>query len=165
MSRRAYYVQVALVAIGLLITVYLTALHYDTQIPLVCSHDGIIDCQAVLSSPQSTWFGVPVSAYGGIWFLAYGAIILTLRERTTGWRRAWAMLGAGVVCYLVYVEFVQLGAICLWCSSLHLMILSLFGIEMAHWTAEDPPSADNTVYSHAYPRNSGRKSTDHSESL
>jgi uncharacterized membrane protein len=42
-------------------------------------------------------------------------------------------MGIVTVCYLVYVELVEIGMLCLWCSTLHVIILSLFTIEMATW--------------------------------
>ena len=55
--------QLMLIVLGTLVAGYLTLLHYDSQVPLVCSNHGFIDCENVLTSPESTWFGIPVSGY------------------------------------------------------------------------------------------------------
>ena len=36
------------------------------------------------------------------------------------------IVGVGFVLYLVYVEVIQVGAICLWCTSVHVMTFLLF---------------------------------------
>jgi uncharacterized membrane protein len=35
--------------------------------------------------------------------------------------------------YLVYVEIVQLGAICVWCSAAHLLVLLIFLIVLSEF--------------------------------
>jgi uncharacterized membrane protein len=41
-------------------------------------------------------------------------------------RLAGAISGMGMVCYLVYVEAVQLKAICLYCTGVHIVTFLLF---------------------------------------
>lgn len=118
------------------VTAYLTAVHLaPAAVPLACSTRGLIDCAAVLSSPESRWLGIPVSGYGLFWFLVYLAAALGVRRRPglSGWALAWAGLGVLTVFYLVFVEFVVLHEICLWCSLLHAVILTLFGWELWRW--------------------------------
>lgn len=125
------WVRPTLVGIGIAIAAYLTLLHYDAQIPLVCSQNGLVNCNAVLTSLESQWWGIPVSAWGLGWFILYAVFLA--RGVPAGWRLGWVGVGVVAVVYLIYVEFVVLGAICLWCSALHLTILSLFGIETVAW--------------------------------
>ena len=42
-------------------------------------------------------------------------------------RMAAAALGAATVLYLVYVELFRIGAICLWCTAVHVLAVCLFG--------------------------------------
>ena len=70
MGRRAYdRWRVALAAMGLLISAYLTLLHFDAGIPLVCGEGQFVDCRQVVTSPSSVMLGVPVAACGVVWFL------------------------------------------------------------------------------------------------
>jgi uncharacterized membrane protein len=39
--------------------------------------------------------------------------------------------GAAMVLYLVYVELFRIGAVCLWCSGVHLTAIVLFGVILA----------------------------------
>lgn len=130
-------VRVALCIVGLLISVYLTALHYDSRIPLVCHASGIVDCQGVLTSPQSTMLGLPVALYGILWFLVMGALALTSgRSAAPGWitdaTLIWTLIGAGAVAYLVYAELGLIGRICIWCTSVHVIVIVLFLMEALH---------------------------------
>ena len=36
--------------------------------------------------------------------------------------------GAAMVLYLVYVELFRIGAICLWCTAMHVTAVCLFGV-------------------------------------
>ena len=36
-----------------------------------------------------------------------------------------------MVVYLVYTELFRIGAICLWCTAMHVTALALFGVVMA----------------------------------
>ena len=163
MSQGARHWQLGLIGLGVIIASYLTLLHYDSQIPLVCSSHGFVDCESVLTSPESTWVGVPVSLFGWAWFVAYGVTLLA-RPRAVWIRRGLAMAGAATVLYLVYVEFVELGQICLWCSSLHIIILSLFGIELDQWSRWQE-SLGHANFANEQRPTASRKSSGHSESL
>ncbi|MDA8201082.1 MAG: vitamin K epoxide reductase family protein [Thermaerobacter sp.] len=133
--------RVALVlgTIGLLIALYLTVLHYSTVVPLVCSQSGLVNCERVITSPQSVWFGAPVAGVGFAWFVV--TLVWWLRSGPAappwlaGVRLGWAVLGAVTVVYLVYVELVELRHLCLWCSGLHVIILTLLVLSiLAHPT-------------------------------
>lgn len=128
MSRAVPRWQWALFAVGTAIALYLTLTHYTARVPLACSSTGLVNCEEVLTSPQSTWLGLPVALYGLAWFLALG---VWWRLGIGALRLVWTALGAVVVIYLVYLEFWVIGAICIWCSALHAVILTLFAVEWA----------------------------------
>src|ERR1700675_3707833 len=113
---------------GLGISVYLTAVHY-AGVPLACPANGTINCEAVLSSRYAiiAGTGVPTSAAGIVWF----AFSMLLWIRPGGRiQLAWSALGLVAVLFLVYVEIVLLGAICLWCSATHVLVLVIFLIAL-----------------------------------
>lgn len=127
----------ALAAAGLLIAGYLTLLHYDSSVPLVCGAGSFVNCEAVLTSPSAIVAGVPVAVWGVAWFvvaLALAAVLLrrprdgeTSRARTAS--RAWAAAGLAGVLYLVYQEVGVVGKICAWCTAVHLIIITILIVQ------------------------------------
>lgn len=141
----------ALVGIG--ISVYLTIVHYDTAIGVSCPATGAIDCVAVITSPQSVIFGLPVALYGLIWFVAMAVFCSpwawncsspqlsgynpSQLGRVIGLLRfAGTITAMGFVIYLISVEAFDVHKICLWCSSVHLItfILLVTVITTANWS-------------------------------
>ena len=109
---------------GLGISIYLTAVHY-AGMPLACPANGTINCEAVLSSRYAVIAGtnVPTSAAGIAWFTV-SALLSTRRAGRV--QLAWSALGLATVLFLVYVEIVQLGAVCIWCTAAHVLVVSIF---------------------------------------
>jgi uncharacterized membrane protein len=109
---------------GLGISVYLTAVHY-AGVPLACPANGTISCEAVLSSRYAIIAGtnLPTSAAGIVWF----AVSLLLWIRPSGRiQLAWSTAGLAAVLLLVFVEIVLVGAICIWCTAAHVLVLVIF---------------------------------------
>jgi uncharacterized membrane protein len=123
-----------LVAIGL--TGYLTVTHYTDPTALACPDTGVVNCTLVTTSSWSVLFGVPVAVLGLAW-----ALVTTCLNSPWAWRSpaSWvgpvrlgaAAAGAGMVLYLVYVELFRIGAICLWCTGVHITAVALFGVILA----------------------------------
>jgi uncharacterized membrane protein len=113
---------------GLIISIYLTAVHY-AGVPLACPANGTINCEAVLSSRYAVIAGtnVPTSAAGIVWF-AISALLWTRRAGRI--QLAWSVAGMVTVLFLVYVEIVQLGAVCIWCTAAHVLVLLIFLIAL-----------------------------------
>jgi uncharacterized membrane protein len=113
---------------GLAISIYLTVVHYST-IPLACPASAVVNCEQVLSSRYAVIgdSGLPTSAAGIIWFLASAALALLRRRRAL---LAWSSIGLLTVLFLVYVEIVKLGAVCIWCTAAHAMVLLIFLIAL-----------------------------------
>jgi uncharacterized membrane protein len=111
-------------AVGALVSVYLTVVHYAGVVP-GCPVTPAINCEAVLTSPYAVLLGtsLPTSAAGIVWF-AYSIFLWT---RPFGLAQvAWSALGMVSVLYLVFIEIVKLGAICLWCTGAHALVLLIF---------------------------------------
>ena len=93
------------------------------------------DCSAVLTSPYSVVFGVPLEilalAYfavnlGMVYLIAFGserASRVTL-QALFGWR----FIGVAIVPYLVFVELFLIRAICVYCTIMHVAILIDFTV-------------------------------------
>ena len=119
---------IAISVAGIAISIYLTVLHYAGVTP-ACVSGGPINCEAVLSSPYSVIAGtsIPTSALGIVWF----AVSAALWTRPVGQiQLAWSTVGLLTVLYLVFVEIVRIGAICLWCSAAHVLVLALLLLAM-----------------------------------
>jgi uncharacterized membrane protein len=117
--------------IGTAIAIYLTIVHYNTHVTLVCSSSGLVNCEQVLSSmyasiPDSS---IPVSIAGILWSVIGAGLaalawlvwpekhIVRIAELT------WAAIGMLTVFYLIYVEIVLLHTICAWCTAVHVIVL------------------------------------------
>lgn len=113
--------------IGLLIAIYLTLQHYDASVPLVCSATNTINCADVLTSPYAVVLGLPWGVWGMLWF---ALVLFANGQRQARTRNALLQLlgtaGALVVLYLIYTELFRVGAICIWCSSVHLLVLLIW---------------------------------------
>ncbi|MBO0831975.1 MAG: vitamin K epoxide reductase family protein [Actinobacteria bacterium] len=127
---------------GLGASIYLTIAHFDTSIRLACADNGLVNCQAVTTSPESVVFGVfPVAVLGLAFFVFMVAV-----NSPWGWQLSrsmpalhWARLGSvivgmGFVLYLIYAELIQINAICLWCTSVHAATFLLFVLIVFHAT-------------------------------
>ena len=120
-------VQLAAVGIsvaGIAISIYLTVLHYAGAAP-ACVTSGPVNCEAVLSSRYAVIAGssIPTSALGIVWFAVSAAAWTRPRGRV---QLAWSAVGLVTVLGLVFIEIVLVGAICLWCTAAHALVVALF---------------------------------------
>lgn len=132
--RRAALPLAASVA-GIAISIYLTIDHFVGVVP-ACPVSGHINCEVVLSSPYAVVgsTSIPTSAAGIVWFAVSAALWL----RAFGWMQlAWSAVGMLAVLYLVFVEIVQLGAICLWCTAAHALVLLIFLVALTMWSQRE----------------------------
>jgi len=122
---------------GLGVSIYLLIVHYQPT-ALVCNKSSVVNCEKVLTSPQSVIFGIPVPVLGLAFFV--GMIVMSLpamwRSRSA-WvargRIASVIVGMGMVIYLISQEALTLHAICLWCTSVHVLTFALFLIVITGW--------------------------------
>jgi uncharacterized membrane protein len=135
--------------LGLGVAGYLTYEHFTSSTTLACSDNGIVNCLKVTTSSYSAVAGVPVAVLGLVFF----AVMLVF-QLPPMWRRpepalrlgrlAWAVVGLGTVLYLLYAELFAIDAICLWCTSVHLLTLVLFGTTVFATTSYPAPTAVGT---------------------
>ena len=117
---------------GLGVSVYLTITHFD-KVALVCVSNGTINCEKVTTSPQSVIVGIPVAMLGLAFFVPMIVLCLPAAWRSSDRRIHLARLvlsitGVGMIVYLIIAELFIIKAICLWCSSVHLITFILFVI-------------------------------------
>lgn len=116
------------------VSIYLTIVHANSS-ALVCSTSGVVNCERVLSSAYGTILGTPIptSAAGILWFGVSGALTLAGRRNAL---LAWGTLGLLTVLFLLYVEIDLVGAICLWCTVAHaLVVVTLVAVLTERYSA------------------------------
>jgi uncharacterized membrane protein len=134
-------------AAGLLISAYLVATHYFAEeVPLACSTGGIVDCEQVTNSAESMVGPMPVAVLGLVWFAVFLGL-LALRSWLPGQallaQVVWTSVGLLTVFYLVYAELFLIGALCLWCTAIHAIVVVLFLMTLWDATAPTPASSEN----------------------
>ena len=132
----------SILAVGL--TAYLTVTHYTDPAALACPDSGVVNCTLVTTSSWSVIVGVPVAVLGLVWAAVLLGLTLPWAWRSSA---AWVeqarlgVTGAGalMVLYLVYVELFRVGAICLWCTGVHLTAVALFALTLGGRAATTQP--------------------------
>lgn len=86
-----------------------------------------VDCVKVLSSPYAHVGPVPLDGLAAVWFSANIALVLlyfaSLSRRILATLYYWRILGLAILPYLLYIEFVVLKALCLYCTIMHVFII------------------------------------------
>lgn len=111
---------VALLALfGLLIAIYLTMYKAGVIAELACS---VGSCETVQTSRWATFLGLPVAAWGIVYYVALLGLALAAQQGTLVDSRAMslalvAVTGWGVLfsAWLTYLELFVIHAICQWC--------------------------------------------------
>jgi uncharacterized membrane protein len=117
---------------GLGVSIYLTVAHYTSSSILACSDKGLVNCGEVTTSSESMVFGVIPVAVLGLAFYAFLVAVMSpwawrAKFPVLTWvRLASLVIGIVFVLYLVYAELFSIGAICLWCTSVHGITFVLF---------------------------------------
>lgn len=134
-ARWPWITNLILCVLGLGVASYLTYEHYTGSKSLTCpaGGHGMINCFAVTTSAYSKINGVPVAVLGLVFF-----VIMAVLQSPWAWRAqsplfryarlAWCLVGVGTAVWLIYAELFRLDAICLWCTSVHILSLLVFGV-------------------------------------
>jgi uncharacterized membrane protein len=115
--------------IGLALSTYLTITHFRPA-DLFCSGNGFINCEAVTTSAESRFLGIPVA------FLGLGTyVVMTVLNSPWMWRAKnyWihvarfviAIISMCFVLWLITAEFVIIDNICLYCTGVHIVTFAL----------------------------------------
>ena len=139
----------ALAILGLGVSAYLTYTHYTESVLAGCTEtSGAINCGKVTTSPQSIVFGIPVAVLGLAFYVFLAAIMSPYAWRSgrrdiAVARMVSLVVGIGFVLYLLYAELFQIGSICLYCTSVHVITFLLFvltGLAAAIWGLAPRPT-------------------------
>ena len=130
----------ALIAlIGVFVSLYLTLFKLGYIGTLAC---GTGSCETVQLSKWGDFLGVPVAAWGVVYYTVVLALAMAgLQERFMESRRITNALllvtGAGLLfsIWLTYLELFVIHAICRWCVGSATMTVALFALAL--WDAKD----------------------------
>jgi uncharacterized membrane protein len=117
---------------GLGASIYLTVQHYTAATSFLgCPATSTFNCQKVTTSPESIIFGIPVAVLGLAFYVFMVAVNTPWAWRSRLPAIYWARLGGIVlgivfVLYLIYTELFTIGAICVDCTSVHIITFLLF---------------------------------------
>jgi uncharacterized membrane protein len=121
-----------LAAAGLLISAYLTWVHFAKVAPVCVGGSG--GCETVQSSRYATVLGVPVAVLGIIGYagLLFSAVLRGELGVYLGF--LFALAGTLFSAYLTYLEVFVIHAICQWCvASAAIMVAALICAALAAW--------------------------------
>jgi uncharacterized membrane protein/protein-disulfide isomerase len=137
MTKRASLLALMFALVGLGASVAAAYVHYQVlQNPLYtsfCDINATVSCTEVYQSRFGTLWGIPVSIFGGIWFvcaalLSVGGMVARpqVRESIPGYLFALSTLALAAALYLLYASVVILKAYCPMCLLTDAAILGLF---------------------------------------
>jgi uncharacterized membrane protein len=122
----------ALAAVGLLISTYLTWVHYMGVVPVCIGGSG--GCETVQSSSYATILGVPVAVVG---LVGYSGLLFSASLRgEVGVYLGFlgALVGTLFSAFLTYLEVFVIHAICEWCvASAAVMVAALICAAIGVW--------------------------------
>lgn len=122
-----------IVVLGIIISIYLTYVHFQPG-SLYCPSTGIINCEQVLTSSYSEILGIPLAIQALVWFAVLGILTFYNRPRDGKFhivRNLWLIIGLGGIVYSV-IAMHLIGKICIYCSSLDVLIAAAEILNVYH---------------------------------
>lgn len=129
-------VMFALAVAGLVVAGLLWYWHVqNANIP--CTNAG---CDQVAQHPTSRLFGIPIAAYGTLFYLSF-ALLCAIRPSVPAEQQRlmshllllWGTTGFLVSVYLTYLELFVIHAICQWCVASAIIATALFVLSVLAW--------------------------------
>jgi uncharacterized membrane protein len=138
-TRAKFAILIAMSVVGLLSAAEVLFTYYLAKQSLpFCSTGGsffgaTIDCNLVLGSKYSQIFGIPLELFAVAYFIINLILVYivsfgreSIFERAMGILFAWRFVGLMIVPYLIFIEFVVLRAVCVYCTTMHVAIVADF---------------------------------------
>jgi uncharacterized membrane protein len=122
-----HYFLFALSLLGILVAGYVLLTRLG-KAPLVCVTGS--DCGAVNASRYAYIFGVPVSGYGTVFYLAMLSLSIgaARNSRLISWLFGLSILGLFFVGYMTYAQKYLIGIFCFWCLTSAVIATLLFAM-------------------------------------
>lgn len=147
---RPDWASLALAAVGMLISGYLTYVAFAESPPALCSEGS--GCDLIQQSRWSRLFGVPIALWGFATYTLIAAAAVIPTTRLQRWRRLWSLslIGFAISVYLTVFGLVELQATCTWCMASLVTLTAL----LVMTSLRRPPSGpglpwNNWLISHA----------------
>ena len=130
----------ALALVGLLIATYLTLYKVGVIGELQCS---VGSCETVNTSRWSVMLGLPIAAWGVVFYVV--ALALALMSTSEGWVDSremalalvgWTGWGVLVSGWLTYLELFVIHAICIWCVTSAVVTAVMFVVSVVELRSE-----------------------------
>ena len=119
--------------LGIAVSLYLIYVKL-TSSTVIC---GIGDCGAVQNSKYSQLFGIPVAAFGVLYYFVMFALTYVLEQKPnktlTTVKYLWVLWGVGFSVYLTYLELYVIHAICMWCVISLVVVLLIAVVSAVEW--------------------------------
>jgi uncharacterized membrane protein len=138
----------ALALAGIFISIYLTLYKLGVIGELSCS---VGSCETVNTSRWSVFLGLPVAAWGLLFYLdVFGVALLGTMPR---WENepvisivlvAQAAVGVLFSAWLTYLELAVIHAICMWCVASAVIVTVVFVVSVADWREVRNPALEGT---------------------
>ena len=137
---------VGLGVVGLCVSAYLTWTTWGSTAVVGCDAGGAVDCEEVLASHWSKWFGIPVSLLGLLTYsgMLAAAVMLLKGSRGVGATvlLTLSLLAAGSAAWFVGLQIFIIESFCLYCMGVHLCSLAIAGLTVYMlWTSADTGSS------------------------
>lgn len=136
-SKLKLLVLIVMSAIGLVASAYVMLIFYTLHQQIWCPSGNFLgvrlDCGAVLGSSYSEIFGIPLELLALVYFVVNLVLVYVIAFGSENAFRVslqalflWRFIGVAIVPYLVFVELFLLHAICVFCTIMHVAILTDF---------------------------------------
>lgn len=127
-----------LCVLGLVVSGYLTYLHFrpeklDTSF---CNISDYLSCSTVNKSSYAWFLGVPVSFIGMFGFLLMGGLALSRFQYNRVGIFFLSLFGLGFMVYLTAAEVFIIGAVCVLCVVVALIVFDIFFLSWKHFGKE-----------------------------
>jgi uncharacterized membrane protein len=129
-ARWAQVTTLILSVLGLAVSIYLTKEHFSSSAFAGCPENSLFNCQAVTTSAQSYFLGIPVAVLGLVSYVFMTAINTPWAWRATNYwlhvvRFVFSLGSMAFVLWLITAEIVIIGHLCLYCTGVHIITFIL----------------------------------------
>jgi uncharacterized membrane protein len=142
MSKRTALISAVCAIVGFTAAALAAYVHYrllyDPTYRSFCDVSSRISCTEVYMSRYSTFRGIPVAVFGGLWFVVAGLLSVgglrardSVGESIPGYLFVGSTLALAVIMYLAYASFFILKAVCILCLITYAAVIGLFVVSGA----------------------------------
>ena len=138
MKTRSEKIMLLLMFIGLILSSYLTYLHYEPEKLNTdfCDINSYLSCSTVNQSTYASFIGIPVALFGILGFLLLLIIMIKKPKNYEAYTLIFILIALLFMIYLTLMEIFMIKALCIYCISVALTVLLLFIIALINYKTE-----------------------------